>query len=71
MGEAKRRGEFEERKAKAIALRTAYCGKRVKSSRFGDGVIRSIRHDTAAIRFTLGRRTVEICYPTAAIKESE
>ena len=67
MGEAKKRGNFEDRRALAIELRKKFLGKRVRTDRLGEGVIHDVRHDQVTIRFCGSGRTIEVVCPLSFV----
>lgn len=68
MGQAKRRGDFEARRARAVELRKKLLGKRVRSDRYGEGVIHEVRHDQVTIRFcSRGGKTLEAVCPISVV----
>ena len=67
MGEAKRRGSFEERKAVAVSHRAEWLGKGVDSRTYGRGTVVDVRNDRVVVRYESGRRTRRVTYPLASL----
>lgn len=67
MGEAKRRGSLEERKAVAVSRRAEWLGKSVDSRTYGRGTVVDVRNDRVVVRYVSGRRTRRVTYPLTSL----
>lgn len=67
MGQANRRGTFEQRKARAIELRNNVLGRIVETTNYGRGVVSDVRHDRIIVKFVRGKRTLTMTCPLASL----